>query len=96
MSSKELEMEEHKKTVEENTDKKYELQASISEQDINYQNYQKRQTQIKNEMTGNISELDNTRMKKEEIAKEFYEIESKRNKILADLEEVNKEKTRSR
>ena len=92
LSSKELEMEEHKKTVEENTDKKYELQASISEQDINYQNYQKRQTQIKNEMTGNISELDSTRMKKEEIAKEFYEIESKRNKILTDLEEVNKEK----
>ena len=92
LSSKELEIEAHKKTVEENTDKKYELQASISEQDINYQNYQKRQTQIKNEMTGNISELDNTRMKKEEIAKEFYEIESKRNKILTDLEEVNKQK----
>ena len=92
LSSKELEMEEHKKTVEENTDKKYELQASISEQDINYQNYQKRQIQIKNEMTGNVSELDNTRMKKEEIAKEFYDIESKRNKILTDLEEVNKEK----
>ena len=92
LSSKELEIEAHKKTVEENTDKKYELQASISEQDINYQNYQKGQTQIKNEMTGNISELDNTRMKKEEIAKEFYEIESKRNKILTDLEEVNKQK----
>ena len=92
LSSKELEMEEHKKTIEENTDKKYDLQASISEQDINYQNYQKRQTQIKNEITGNISELDNTRMKKEEIAKEFYEIESKRNKILTDLEEANKEK----
>ena len=92
LSSKELEMEEYKKTIENNTDKKYELQASISEQDINYQNYQKRQTQIKNEITGNISDLDNTRMKKEEIAKEFYEIESKRNKILADLEDVNKEK----
>ena len=92
LSSKELEIEKHKKTVEENTDKKYELQTSISEQDINYQNYQKRQAQIKNEITGNISELDNTRMKKEEIAKEFYEIESKRNKILKDLEEVNKEK----
>ena len=92
LSNKELEIEEHKKTVEENTDKKYELQASISEQEINYQNYQKRQTQIKNEITGNISELDSTRMKKEEIAKEFYEIESKRNKILTDLEDVNKEK----
>ncbi len=92
LSSKELEIEAHKKTVEDNTDKKYALQASISEQDINYQNYQKRQTQIKNEITGNVSELDSTRMKKEEIAKEFYEIESKRNKILADLEDVNKEK----
>ena len=92
LSSKELEIEAHKKTVEDNTDKKYALQASISEQDINYQNYQKRQTQIKNEITGNVSELDSTRMKKEEIAKEFYEIESKRNKILTDLEDVNKEK----
>ncbi len=92
LSSKELEIEAHKKTVEENTDKKYELQASISEQDINYQNYQKRQNQIKNEITGHVSELDNTRMKKEEIAKEFYEIESKRNKVVTDLEEVNREK----
>ena len=92
LSSKELEIEAHKKTVEDNTDKKYELQANISEQEINYQNYEKRQTQIKNEITGNISELDNTRMKKEEIAKEFYEIESKRNKILTDLAEINKEK----
>ena len=92
LSSKELEIEEHKKKVEENTDKKYELQANISEQDINYQNYKKRQEQIKNEIAGNISELDNTRMKKEEISKDFYEIESKRNKILADLEDVNKQK----
>ncbi len=92
LSSKELEMEENKKTVEENTDKKYELQTNISEQDINYQNYQKRQTQIKNEIAGNISELDNTRIRKEEIVKDFYEIENKRNKILTDLEEVNKEK----
>ncbi len=92
LSSKELEIEEHKKKVEENTDKKYELQSNTSEQDINYQNYKKRQEQIKNEIAGNISELDNTRMKKEEISKDFYEIESKRNKILADLEDVNKQK----
>ena len=92
LSSKELEIEEHKKKVEENTDKKYELQADISEQDINYQNYEKRQKQIKNEITGNISELDSARLKKEEISGDFYEIESKRNKILADLENVNKQK----
>ena len=92
LSSKELEIEEHKKKVEENTDKKYELQADISEQDINYQNYEKRQKQIKNEITGNISELDSARLRKEEISGDFYEIESKRNKILTDLENVNKQK----
>ena len=43
LSSKELQIEEHKKKVEENVDIKYELQANINEQDINYQNYEKRQ-----------------------------------------------------
>ena len=37
----------------------------------------------------NISELDNIRFNKEEISKEFYEIESKRNKIVKNLEEIN-------
>ncbi len=92
LSSKELQIEEHKKKVEENVDIKYELQANINEQDINYQNYEKRQVQIKNEITGNISELDATRLKKEEISKDFYEVENKRNKILSELKEINTKK----
>ena len=67
LSSKEIEIEGYKKNVEENTDRRYELQANISEQDINYQNYEKRQNQIKNEISSNISELDGTRLKKDEI-----------------------------
>ena len=92
LSSKELQIEEHKKKVEENVDIKYELQANINEQDINYQNYEKRQVQIKNEITGNISELDATRLKKEEISKDFYEVENNRNKILSELKEINTKK----
>ena len=92
LSSKEIEIEGYKKKVEENTDIRYELQANISEQDINYQNYERRQNQIKNELSSNISELDSTRMKKDEISKEFYEIDSKRNKILIGLKEINSSK----
>ena len=92
LSSKELEIEGYKEQVEKNTDKKYELQSDINTQNINYENFEKRQKQIKNEITEAISELDSTRLTKDEISKEFYEIESKRNKILKNLEEVNSKK----
>ena len=92
LSSKELEIERHKQKVEENTDKKYELQSVINTQNVNFENYEKREKQIQNEMMSNISELDNIRFQKEEISKEFYEIESKRNKIVKNLEEINAKK----
>lgn len=88
LSSKELEIEGYKAQVEKNTDKKYELQANTHTQDINYENYEKRQNQIKNEIANYISELDSTRLQKDEIAKEFYEIDSKRNKVVKSIEEV--------
>lgn len=93
LSSKELEIEGYKHTVEENTDKKYELQSEINAQNINYQNFEKRQIQIKQEMQSTISELDSTRLNKEDIAKQFNEIENKKNKTQNSLSEVaNKEK----
>ena len=92
LSSKELEIQNYKKQVEENTDKKYEKQANIQEQDINYENDVKRQKQIKQEIQTTISELDSTRMRKEEISKEFYEIEAKRNKTLKELENISNQK----
>ena len=92
LSSKEIEIEGYKKKVEENTDKKYELQSDINTQNINYENYEKRQRQIKNEITSNISELDSTRITKEDISKQFYEIDNKRNKIVKDLEQINEKK----
>ncbi len=92
LSSKELEMEGYKAQVEANIDKKYELQSEVNSQDINFDNYEKRQKQIKNEITSHISELDSTRLQKEEIAKGFYEIDSKRNKIVTSLEEINQKR----
>ncbi len=92
LSSKELEIENHKKQVEKNTEQKYEKQANIQEQEINIENYEKRQKQIKQEIQITISELDNTRMQKEEISKQFYEKETKRNKTIKELEEINKQK----
>lgn len=92
LSSKELEIEGYKHTVEENTDKKYELQSEINAQNINYQNFEKRQIQIKQEMQSTISELDSTRLNKEDIAKQFNEIENKKNKAQNSLNEVAKQR----
>ena len=92
LSSKELEIEGYKHTVEENTDKKYELQSEINAQNINYQNFEKRQAQIKQEMQSTISELDGTRLNKEDISKQFNEIENKKNKVQNSLNEVAKQR----
>ena len=92
LSSKELEIEKHKQKVEENTDKKYELQESISNEEIKFENYQKREKQVKQEIQNNISELDATRLIKDETSKEFYEIEVKKNKTLSELEKISKER----
>ena len=95
LSTKELEIEANKSQVEKNIDKKYELQTDMNTQDINFENYEKRQKQIKTEIATNISELDATRLTKDEIAKGFYEIDSKRNKVVANLEEINKKREES-
>ena len=92
LSAKELEIEGYKAQVEANVDKKYELQSEIHTKDINFENYEKRQKQIKGEIASYISELDGTRLQKDEVSKGFYEINSKRNKVLSNLEEINKKK----
>lgn len=92
LSAKALEIEGYKQTVEENTDKRYELQSEINTQNVNIQNYEKRQAQIKQEIQSTISELDNTRMNKEEIAKSFNEIENKKNKATKSLDEISKQR----
>ena len=92
LSSKEIEIEAKKKQVEENIDKKYELQTEISTQTANIDNIEKRQKQIKQEIDANILNLDRTRMKREDIAKGFYQIENNRNKVLKSIENIDSRK----
>ena len=86
LSAKELEIEGKKQIVQDNIDKKYELAAEINTQDVNYENLEKRKKQLKNEIDSVISELDPTRYGKNEISKGFYDIESKRNIAVENLE----------
>ena len=92
LSAKELEIEGYKKKVEENTDKKYELQNDKNKQDIDYNNFEKRQAQIKTEINSYISELDASRLEKEEISKGFYEVERQKNEITKNIQEISKKK----
>ena len=92
LSNKEIEIEQLKKQIEENLDKKYELQAQISTQIANIENAEKRQKQIKQEIDNNILELDRTKMKREDIAKGFNQIEAERNKLLKTIEEIDNKK----
>ena len=61
-------------------------------QTANYENLNQRQVQLKQEISNTISDLDRARMKKEDIAKGFYEIEANRNKILKSMEEIENKK----
>lgn len=92
LSTKELEMEEKKQKQEQNVDKRYEKSAEISALEVNYENNQKREQSLKSEIQMTISELDHTRITKEEIAKTFHEIEAKRNSITKALSEINENK----
>ena len=89
LSTKELEIEDKKQKLEQNVDKRYEKNAEISTQEANFENYEKREQSLKSEIQLTISELDSTRMKKEDIAKTFHEIEAKRNATAKSLSQIN-------
>ena len=95
LSGKELEMEAKKQKVEANIDQKYEIASKINTQDVNYENLEKRQKTVKQEITTAISELDEARMNKQDLSKGFYEIEAKRNDALKKIEQANSEKEKS-
>ena len=88
LSEKELEIEEDKRKLEENVDTKYEIEGFINEQKVNISNLEKRLTQIQNEISNSISELDNTRFTKEELEKGFYEVQKQKNEKLKELDKI--------
>ena len=92
LSEKELEIESKKQKVDKNTDEKYEILNTISTLEANKENSEKRKSNIKQEIDSYISELDSSRIHKEEIGKSFYEIDSRRNKIKSELEEIDEKR----
>ena len=95
LSSEEKQIEEQKKKVESNVDSKYEKATQINTQEVNYENLEKREKVVKNEISDTISELDQKRLEKDEISKTFYEIEAKRNEASRKLEAINEKREAS-
>ena len=92
LTDKELEIEEKKKKIEENTDKKYEIVSVISSLDTSFENLGKREKIAKKEVEDLTSEIDKGRNDKQEKAKEFYDIEYKKNEATKKLEEKSAQK----
>ena len=92
LSEKEKEIESKKQKVDANTDERYEITNVISTLVANMESSEKRENNIKNEIASYISELDASRIHKDEIGKGFYEIDSKRNKIKKELEDIDEKR----
>ncbi len=92
LSSKQLEIENKKRIIEENTDNKYEIQNEINTQDVKVDSIIKNVKSKTEELELTISELDQSRLKKSEIEQNFLDIENKRNKIKNDLSEIENKK----
>ena len=92
LSSQELEIENKKQIIEKSTDEKYEKNIEISSLDANYENLEKRQKAIKNEILEIVSDLDRTRDQKQEMSKEFYKIENRKVSITKEIEENSNKK----
>ena len=92
-SEKELKIEESKRKLEENIDKKYEIEAEKNTQISNIANIEKRDKQIDNEISSNISEKDKISFDKEDVKKLCYEAQRLKDQADKDLQEIiNKKK----
>ena len=95
LSAKEIEIECKKKKVGEDTDAKYERINELNSYDINFKNLEKKEKSLKQELQQTISELDSTRLNKQEMTKGFLDTDNVRNKKLKELAEIKTEKEKS-
>ena len=95
LSQEETEIEGKKKIVEESQDLKYDKREGIKTQEIVYENLVKREKVLQQELQETISELDEKRLYKTDIAKVFTKIEAKRNEYSKKIEEIEEKKTES-
>ena len=97
LSNKALEIEEKKNNVEKNIDRKYELIAISNTEIANYENLIKREKNLNQELDSTIRELDSNRASKSEVDSAFFNIQTKRNNLQKELEELkikNSEKSK--
>ncbi len=71
LSEKDLEIEAKKLVVQTNIDNRYEILNQISTGKANFENLNKKEVSIKNEIQDTISELDEARLKKSDMASHF-------------------------
>ena len=95
LSSQEIEIENKKQIVQKNIDEKYEIIANVNIEKTNVENLNKKEVQIKNELSDTISELDSVRDRKEEFSKSFYDIEKKKNDLEKQIGFMKEEKDKS-
>ena len=96
LTKEETEIEEKKKEVEQKTDLKYEKREGIKAQEIIYENLEKREKALKQELSQTISELDSKRLIRSDIQKVFSKIETIRNENAKKLENINKQREESK
>lgn len=95
LSDKEIEIESKKKIVQDNTDNRYEIIAEINTEKANFDNFIKRENQLKSEIQETISDLDLSRANKEELSKDFYSLETSKNSITKEIDSMKDEKEKS-
>ncbi len=95
LSDKGIEIENKKKIVEQNIDKKYELIANLNTEKANFDNLVKKEKNSDTELQSSILELDSTRAVKSEVDSNFYGIESSRNKLLKEVEDIKQKSNES-
>lgn len=96
LTKEETEIEGKKKEVEQSTDLKYEKREGIKTEEIVYENLEKREKTLKQELSQTISELDSKRLIKSDIQKVFSKIENIRNENAKKLENINKQREESK
>ena len=95
LSEKEIEIEAKKLIVQTNIDNKYQMGTEISTQKANFENLNKKEESLKDDLQDTISELDEVRAKKSDTANGFHEIESKRNEVLKALDAIKAKREES-
>ena len=87
-SDKEIKIEEAKRKLEANIEKKYEIETEKNTQNTNILNIEKRNRQIENEISSNISEKDRVSFDKEDIKKSCYEAQKQKNQADKELQDI--------